>query len=129
MQRAGFGRLRIAPPAIVLARQNRCAGAREQPPLRLRPGFRAPPRAGSPTAAVRNEFSGDINGLNGPIRSAKGAFLLASIARFLYRVVCLACDRPPGRNSGWALDPENAGPRTRSEGEDRFFEQIMLEQR
>jgi len=26
--------------------------------------------------------------------TVKGAFLLASIARFLYPIVCLACDRP-----------------------------------
>jgi hypothetical protein len=29
-----------------------------------------------------------------PLGTGAGAFLLASIARFLYPIVCLACDRP-----------------------------------
>ena len=42
----------------------------------------------------RHKFSGDINGLNPPLTPPEGPFLLASIARFLYPVGCLACERP-----------------------------------
>jgi hypothetical protein len=41
-----------------------------------------------------HKFSGDINGLNRVSTPAKGPFRLASIARFLYPMVCLACERP-----------------------------------
>jgi hypothetical protein len=39
-------------------------------------------------------FSGDINGLGPLCRSPAAPFLLASIARILYPVGCLACERP-----------------------------------
>lgn len=59
--------------------------------------FRRRSGAAEPVAALPcrgHKFSGDINGLN-PLRSRFGrAFLLASIARFLYPIVCLACERP-----------------------------------
>jgi hypothetical protein len=47
---------------------------------------------GSPSA--RHKFSGDIKGLRPLLRGPKPPFLLASIARFLYPIVCLACERP-----------------------------------
>ena len=40
-----------------------------------------------------HKFSGDINGLNPLSVGLKAAFLLASIARILYPMVCLACER------------------------------------
>jgi hypothetical protein len=58
-------------------------------------------------------FLGDINGLIGLLEAAKCAFLLASVARFLYPVVCLACGMP-WTVIRWA--------------ETGFFEQIMPEQ-
>ena len=55
-------------------------------------------------------FSGDINGLDSPQDSAEAAFLLASIARILYPMGCLACERPRPC-FGWAHDPEKHTPR------------------
>jgi hypothetical protein len=54
---------------------------------------------GNPTQPVGlpwsgHKFSGDINGLRGLYASFWIAFLLASIACFLYPVVCLASERP-----------------------------------
>ena len=43
---------------------------------------------------ARSIFLGDINGLIGLLEAAKCAFLLASVARFLYPVVGLAYGRP-----------------------------------
>src|SRR5260370_277415 len=52
------------------------------------------------------DFLGDINGLN-PTRSLpEAAFLLASVARFLYPVGCLASERPRPRFRLGAHDPE-----------------------
>ena len=47
------------------------------------------------TPRFGQEFSGDIKGLNLVRIPAKSPFLLASIARFLYPIGCLACERPP----------------------------------
>jgi DNA-binding transcriptional LysR family regulator len=44
--------------------------------------------------SLDTNFSGDINGLKLDWRLAEAPFLLASIARFLYPVGCLACERP-----------------------------------
>jgi hypothetical protein len=54
--------------------------------------------AGIPDAAATlpwsgHKFSGDINGLNPLFVGSKAPFLLASIARILYPIVCLAYDR------------------------------------
>src|ERR1700722_6649591 len=49
-------------------------------------------------------FSGDINGLEGSQDGARPPFLLASIARILYPMGCLACERPRPC-FGWAHDP------------------------
>jgi hypothetical protein len=55
-----------------------------------RPG--SPRRA--PPPSCRHKFSGDINRLNLAPNPAEAPFLLASLARFLYPIVCLACGRP-----------------------------------
>jgi hypothetical protein len=41
-----------------------------------------------------HKFSGDINGLGGPLYAPKTPFLLASLACFRYPMVRLACERP-----------------------------------
>jgi hypothetical protein len=61
----------------------------------------------------RSIFLGDINGLIGLLDAAKCAFLLASVARFLYPVVGLGCGW-----SGMVILRAEAG----------FFEQIRPEQ-
>src|ERR1700688_5267378 len=72
-------------------------------------------------------FSGDINGLEGLQGGVGRAFLLASIARILYPMGCLACERPRPC-FGWAHDPaQHALGRDPREG--RLFEPIMLEHR
>jgi len=74
----------------------------------------------------RHIFSGDINGLEGLQGGAGAAFLLASIARILYPMECLACERPRPY-FGWAHDPAKYD--LDAPGEDRLSESVMLEHR
>ena len=72
-------------------------------------------------------FSGDINGLEGHQGGAGRPFLLASLARILYPMGCLACERPRPC-FGWAHDPEKHALEGDPRG-DRLSEPIMLELR
>ena len=64
--------------------------------------------------AVEDGFLGEINGLNRLLDPILDAFLLASVARILYPVVCLDATRivncRSGRDLGWACDPETHAP-------------------
>src|SRR6202043_2798833 len=95
---------RGAPAVIASSRRPAAASGR----LRPRPAL---PSRG-------HKFSGDINGLGCFLSTPKGPFLLASIAGFLYPIVCLACERP--RDLGRAHHPRNACPRDSSGGRQRF---------
>jgi adenylosuccinate synthase len=70
-------------------------------------------QASNPAAALPchcHKFSGDINGLGASLGDPGAPFLLASIARFLYPMDCLACERLWPRDLGWAHDPEKRAP-------------------
>src|SRR5579871_6902362 len=98
--------------------------ARGHRKMQCLPTHLQPPSGGMAADPGGKRIFGGYQWLDRPSGSIWSAFLLASDARILYPVVCLACDRP--RHCTHAANLKFLSVSQRETG---FFEQIRPEQR